>query len=121
MKRQTSVQFFISALLLFPVSASAQGVQEFIINLATVLNATVIPTLIGIAFLIFIWNAIRYFVLGGSNQEGREKARALATYGLLAFVVIIVFAGIVNMFADGLGLEGETNLCPDYQDARGDC
>ena len=108
-------------LLFAPLFANAQGVQEFMINLTIVLDDIVIPFLIGIAFLIFVFNGVRFFVIGGSNEQGRENAKALAIYGVTAFVVMIVFWGIINLLATSIGLEGETNQCPDYQKMRGDC
>lgn len=81
-------------------------IQTFLVNFVSFANNVVIPFLIGIAFLFFIVNAFRYFILGGTSEDGKEKARALALYSVLAFVFILVFWGLVNMFAGSLGLAG---------------
>jgi hypothetical protein len=106
-------------LALLPLFAAAQtnGLANFMINLNVFLGWVVIPFLLGMAFLIFIWNAIKYFVIKGQSEEGREKARALALYSILAFVLIITFWGIVNMFNDGLGLGGVKQPDFDYVNA----
>ena len=108
------VSAIISTLFLFPFIASAQGVQGFLINLVTFFNSVVIRFLFGVAFLFFIINAVRYFVIGASNEEGREKAKSLAIYGVAAFVFIIIFWGIVNLLSSSLGLEGCTTPGSDY-------
>ncbi len=100
--------------LAVPLVASAQTFQNFLVNVVVFLNNIVIPFLMGIAFLIFVINAIRYFVIGGNNEEGREKAKALALYSVAAFVFIIIFWGITNMLTTSLGLGGCTQPYSDY-------
>lgn len=92
-------------LFFLPLVAAAQTFQVFLVNLATFASDIFIPFLIGIAFFIFAFNAVRYFVIGGSNQESQEKAKSLALYGVLAFVLFVVFWGIINMLTSSIGLE----------------
>ena len=104
-----------SIFLLLPLVSYAQGTfQSFLTNLVTFLSGTVIPFLLGVAFLFFVINAIRYFVVGGSSEEGREKAKYLAIYGLLAFVLIITFWGLVNLLVNSTGVGGKKQPDSDY-------
>ncbi len=88
-------------------------IQTFLTNIAAFLNATVLPFIIAIAFVAFIWNAFRYFILGGANPAEQEKARTLALWGILAFVLLLSLWGIVNMLVSGLSLTN-TGVCSDY-------
>ena len=98
--------FAIAGLLLLPLTASAQGsIENILINSLAFINNILIPFLFGMAFLVFVFNAIRFFVAQSNNQDGREKARNLITYSLLAFVFLIVFWGIINVLVQSLGLE----------------
>ncbi len=90
-------------LLLFPIITNAQSLQTFLTNLVSFLDGIVIPFLATIAFLFFTINTIRFFVIGGSNEEGREKAKALAIYGVAAFVLIIIFWGIIDLITSSIG------------------
>tara|TARA_B100000508_G_scaffold82425_2_gene64026 strand:+ start:4141 stop:4497 length:357 start_codon:yes stop_codon:yes gene_type:complete len=102
-------------LILFPFVTFAQGsIQTFFSNLITFVNSTIVPFLIGIAFLIFVINAIRYFVIGGANQEAQEKARSFAMYSVMAMVFLIIFWGIVSMFTQSVGLGGASQAPSDY-------
>ena len=105
---------YTSALLLLPFFAHAQSLQVFFTNLITFINRVIIPFIVGIAFLFFIINVIRYFVIGAGNEESREKARSLAIYGVFAFVLIVVFWGIVNLLSSSIGLDGKTAPTVDY-------
>jgi hypothetical protein len=83
------------------------GLEQYIIALVTFVNTIVIPFLLGIAFLVFVINIFRFFIAGGANTDSQEKARSLATYGILAFVLIMVFWGVVNLLTGSLGLSGQ--------------
>ncbi len=67
------------------------------------LNGYVVPLLLAIAFLIFIWGMYKYFILGGGNEESRGEGRQLALWAVLGFVLIVCLWGIVNVVAHGLG------------------
>jgi len=90
---------------------------SYVTDLVAFANNYIIPFIMGIAFLFFIINVIRFFVIGGSNNDSREKARALALYSILAFVFLLVFWGIVNMLSQSIGIArfGTTSeICFDY-------
>lgn len=97
-------------------AAQAGSLQGFFTNLLIFIDGTLIPFLIGIAFLFLAINVVRYFIIGGSSEEGREKAKSLAIYGVGAFVFILIFWGIVNLIATSIGLEECTAITPDYVD-----
>ena len=98
--------------------------QTFVITFVQFVNGVVLPFILGIAFLVFLVNVIRFFVIGGGNQESQEKARSLALYSVLAFVFILVLGGIVNLTAGAFGLDTYANPsnrgpCPDYDPTCG--
>jgi len=109
------VYIFVAALAVAPTFAHAQGLQGFLTNLTLFVSGTLIPFLFGMAFLVFVINAVRFFVLQSSNEDGREKARKLVTYSVLAFVFLVVFWGIINLLASSLNLDGCTAPMNDYQ------
>jgi Type IV secretion system pilin len=103
------------------MAASPSGLQEVLPALLSFFNVYLIPFLLGIAFLIFVWNAVKFFIVKGATEEGRENAKSLALYSIAAFVFIFAFWGIINIFTNGLGLDNCNNdIVPDYlgDDAR---
>lgn len=103
------------------------NLTNFIVELVALANNIVLPFIVGIAFLIFIINTVRYFIFGAASEDGREKARMSALYGLFAFVFVAIFWGIVTMINSSIGLSTATQTsppCSDYEvTARGlrDC
>lgn len=102
-------------------AAPAQGIVPYLTSFLTFLNGTVVPLLLALAFLFFIWQAVRYFILESADEEGRKKARSLALWGILAFVLMISIWGIVNFLTAGLGFTRDEAICPDYVRRSGDC
>ena len=87
--------------------------QTLLLGFIAFITGTIIPFLLVIATLVFVWNAVRYFVIGGANEESQEKARQLALWGVLAFVLIVSLWGIVMLISNGLGLDNR-GIVPDY-------
>ena len=94
------------------------NIQTLLANILVFLNGTIVPFLISVAFLVFVWNAVRYFVIGGNNEESREKARSLALWGIIGFVILISLWGIVNLLVNGLGFNNRA-ITPDYMQGKG--
>lgn len=104
------------SLLVLPLVSSAQiatsgGGGQFEVLLTNILNFTndvLIPFIIGIGFLVFVFGMFQYFIAGGANDEKKESGRSLMIYATLGFVLIIVFWGIINLLTSSTGLEGDT-------------
>lgn len=77
-------------------------------NILDFTNDVLIPFIIGIGFLVFVWGMFQYFIAGGANDEAKEKGKSLMIYATLGFVLIIVFWGVINLLTDSIGLGGST-------------
>ena len=105
--------------LLLPALASAQlanstngdggALQDLMQNILEFVNGTIIPFIVGIGFLVFVWGMFKYFIAGGTNDDAKEQGKSLMIYATLGFVLIIVFWGIVNLLADTTGLAEDYN------------
>ncbi|KXJ99809.1 MAG: hypothetical protein UZ19_OD1000308 [Parcubacteria bacterium OLB19] len=106
---------------LLPTTASAQSLQTLIPGIIGFIDTVLIPFLLGLTFLIFVYSAVKYFVIEGDNEKGQEKAKSLALYGVLAFVFVIIFFGLVKIVTLTTGLESTKPVCPDYLKEKGEC
>ena len=104
-----------TALFLLPFLASAQiaekadggAFQTLLSNILVFTNTVLIPFIIGIGFLVFVWGMFQFFIAGGSNDEAKEKGKSLMIYATLGFVLIIVFWGVINLLTSSTGLQGK--------------
>ncbi len=76
-------------------------------NILEFADSVLIPFIIGIGFLVFVYGMFQYFIVGGSNEDAQSKGKDLMIYAVLGFVLIIIFWGIVNLLAESTGLEGD--------------
>lgn len=105
-----------AALLLTPMVALAQiattgggGQFETLLrNIIEFTNEVLIPFIIGIGFLVFVWGMFKFFIVGGANDDAKEQGKSLMIYATLGFLLIIVFWGVVNLLASSTGLEGDS-------------
>ncbi len=108
-----------ASMFALPLMASAQGLansngnagafQTLLTNILTFTNNILIPFIIGIGFLVFVWGMFQYFIAGGANDDAKEKGKSLMIYATLGFVLIIVFWGIINLLATSTGLNSAYN------------
>jgi hypothetical protein len=70
------------------------------------IDGVLIPLVLGIAFLVFIWGVFKFFILGGSDSEKQAEGKSLMIYAVAGFVLIISFYGLVNFISNGLGFAG---------------
>ena len=103
--------------LLAPVGAFAAGlatgdekggdVGKFMSGVLEFIDTIVIPVILGLAFLMFVWGVFKFFILGGSDEEAQQKGKSLMLYAVAGFVLILSFYGIVNILTNGLGTQND--------------
>lgn len=119
MKR--AIYTLASTALFAPVFlVSAQGItdpgggggdfERLLKNVLEFINEVLIPFIIGIGFLVFVWGMFKYFIAGGADEGKREEGKNLMIYATLGFVLIVIFWGVVNLLASSTGLEDERQL-----------
>jgi K+-transporting ATPase A subunit len=108
-----------SAAFVLPVVSFAQGlaagngdggdIGTFFGGVLDFINEVLLPLILGIAFLMFVWGVFQFFILGGSDEEAQSKGKSLMIYAVAGFVLILSFYGIVNVITNGLGFQGKDN------------
>ena len=103
----------VSALIassIFPIIASAQtGINTGVITpysggIIRVINGIFVPVLMAIAFIVFLWGAYKYFILGAENESAKGEGRTFVMWGIIGFVVILSVWGLVAIVTNTFGL-----------------
>lgn len=89
------------------VSGDAGGVTALIQTIIGIIDTFIIPLILILGFVVFVWGMFKFFIVGAADEEARSSGKNLIIYSLLAFVLIISFWGLINFLSDSLGLEGE--------------
>lgn len=83
---------------------SADGTINGLITTAQNILEIVIPALLVIATLVFIWGVITYILAKGS-EERKKQGYTLIIWGLVGLFVIVTMWGLVRVIGKTFGIE----------------
>ncbi|MCX6751653.1 MAG: pilin [Candidatus Nomurabacteria bacterium] len=91
-------------------------IQSIICKIGDILDI-IIPILIILAVVYFIWGVITYFI--SDDEEAKKKGRDRIIYGIIGLVVIVAVWGLVGIVNRTFGLGVGTNapitpITPNY-------
>jgi len=93
----------------FMVGAQGSGVLSFL-RLVTDIVQALIPVIIGIAVLVFIWGILKYVI--AKSEDDQKEARSVILYGVIILFVMVSVWGLVNLLADTLQLNNRPPQIP---------
>lgn len=110
--KKTAAYSFALVAIMAPAFALAQfgQINDFIGDISSFINGTLIPLVFAVALLMFIWGMFKFFVLGGSDEEDRKKGQQLMLWAVIGFVLMVSIWGIVNLIAGGLGFSQDDSI-----------
>ena len=50
----------------------------FMSNVLDFITTIILPFILAIGFLVFVWGIFKYFILGGANDEAKESGRKIS-------------------------------------------
>jgi hypothetical protein len=98
-----------------PLIASAQstvcgatlGTLDYVICRVGVLLNSVVPILIALGVVYFVWGVVSYVI--GEDEEAKSKGRDKMIYGLIGIVVIVSLWGLVGILRNSFNLQNSGN------------
>lgn len=69
---------------------------------------SVVPVLIALGVLYFVWGVISYVI--ADDEEAKSSGRNRIIYGIIGLAVIIGVWGLVNFLRNTFGLNNNTNI-----------
>ncbi len=79
----------------------------------TIINSYLVPILIAIAFIVFLYGVYEYFILGAAEEDKRKEGRQFVLWGVIGFVIIVSIWSIVNIVQSTVIPAGQNNR-PTY-------
>jgi uncharacterized membrane protein YidH (DUF202 family) len=86
-----------------PFLAMAADFQGIISKIMEILNI-IVPLLIALAVVIFLWGVVKY-ITAGSAEDKRAEARNTMIWGIIGLFVMVAVWGLVNILVSTFGLE----------------
>ena len=125
MKKITSTVLLVSFYTPFLALAQAGGtgipgaaginerpIQVYAGGIISVVNYILVPVLMAIAFIVFLWGVYKYFILGAADETSRTEGRQFTLWGVIGFVVITSLWGLVYLIMSTFGLSGTRAPAP---------
>ncbi len=119
MKRLLRLSSLAAAFALPFAAAAQQGInidaikKPYTDQIIYFINFVLVPVVMAIAFIVFIWGVYNYFIKGADDETSRSTGRQFTLWGVIGFVVILSLWGLVNLFMSTLGLRPGGNA-PDF-------
>jgi uncharacterized protein with PQ loop repeat len=102
----------IVALVVFPLAAQAQGIL-IMIDLLTRYIEQLIPVLMALAVLVFLWGIVKFMTRAG-DEASHEEGKNLMVWGMIALFVMVGLWGIVGYIQNSFGIDtGVTGNAPN--------
>lgn len=91
-----------------PLLASAATLSS-ILDQVDIILSRVIPIIMVIATIVFLWGVIRYITAGG-DEEKLKEGRSFIIFGLVGLFVMLAIWGVVRAMVSQFGLGGTGNI-----------
>lgn len=106
-------------MFLAPALAAAVNIHtNFLTPITNILN-TIIPLLMVIATIVFLWGVIQYVI--SADEEKRKQGRSLMIYGIIGLFVMVAVWGIVavleSTFVNRANIPRGPGLNPELQES----
>ncbi len=114
--KKASLSASVLALMLLPSFASAQsgvglgGLLGLLAQANDLINR-LIPFIIALTILIFLWGVFK-FVMNSGDSEGRKEAQGYMIWGIVALFVMVSVWGLVNILVRSFNLDNTAPPSP---------
>lgn len=103
-----------------PGIASAQsigGILSLLAQASDLINR-LIPFVIALTVLIFLWGIFK-FVIAGGDGEARKEAQGYIIWGIVALFVMVSVWGLVNILVRSVNLDNTAPPAPGLPNSAG--
>lgn len=104
------LSFFSPCVLRAQRTGNFSFFEDVLEGISTVLGS-LIPVLIGIALLVFIWGLVLFIGKSGDDKS-HEEGRKRMVWGIVALFVMVSVWGIVALLGTLLGIGGTDSMDP---------
>ena len=87
-------------------------IQGIILQVQDIVSL-IVPLLITIALVIFIWGIISY-ITAGADEDKRAEARNVILYGVIGLFAIVSVWGLVAIIQNTFGVTDTGTITPQY-------
>lgn len=95
-----------------PSSGTNQTLAFYKNLVVDTINNILVPILIAIAFIVFLWGVYKYYILGATDETARRSGHQLVLWGVIGFAIIVSVWALVNIVTSVLIPSTASNTAP---------
>lgn len=80
------------------------GTSESGTGIIGAINAIVIPVILTLAFVAFVWGVVKYFFLNAGDEAKRAEGRQFVLWGIVGLALLFSVWSIVKILLSTLGI-----------------
>jgi hypothetical protein len=118
--KKTFLKLGALALVAAPALAAAQslgGILGLLAQAEDLINR-LIPFVIALAVLVFLWGIFKYITAGGDSEK-RKEATGLIIWGIIGLFVMVSVWGLVNILVRSVNLDNTAPNAPGLPNPGG--
>jgi hypothetical protein len=101
------------ALVFLPVIALAQesvrNLEDVFFALIKIINNYIVPLILGLAVLLFIWGIFK-FIFAAGDDDARKEAKKFMIWGVIGLFIMISVWGLVNILVSSFDFQDTATL-----------
>jgi uncharacterized membrane protein YidH (DUF202 family) len=99
-----------------PAVQTQNGLMKVLLMASDLINFLV-PFVIALTVLVFVWGIFRYLTAQG-DTDSRKEALGYITWGIVSLFVMVSVWGLVNILVSSFNLHNAMPQLPDVPDVR---
>jgi hypothetical protein len=84
--------------------------QDLMCYITRIINDAVIPVIFAVATALFVWGAVKFFLINADEEKKRQEGKQFMLWGIIALAVMLTIWGLVGILGDTFGLN--TSVLP---------
>ena len=92
------------------LSVGSPKVSDYLNYATCVIGSSVIPFLFALAVVMFIWGAVKFFIINADEEQKRAQGKQFMIWGIIALTVMLCVWGLVHIL--GATFHVNTDVLP---------
>ena len=93
--------------------AGNSKLQDVLHYFTCIINDSVIPFIFAIAVVMFVWGAVKFFIINADEEKKRQEGKQFMIWGIIALAVMLSVWGLVGILGTTFGLN--TSVLPQVR------
>lgn len=79
--------------------------QNLLVYATCIIKSSVIPLIFALAVVMFVWGAIKFFIIDASKEEKKSQGKQFMIWGIIALAVMVSVWGLVKIVGETFSID----------------